>query len=172
MKLFIDTTQKNFVCSLFDNQFNPIKYKIKETKFKVEEIINFFNSLPSMDEIKDFYINVGPGSFTGARIALIYIRTICQIQTKNIYSISTFELIDSNSSLNKIYINASKNKSYCLWENKIFVCDKNENEQEPNYLKIINNFLKYKNKFKKSSIKKIKPIYSSSPQIGTIKGNK
>lgn len=172
MKLFIDTTQKEFVCCLFDEDFKVKMYLIKQTKYKVEEIISFFSQIDNIDIINEYFINLGPGSFTGARIALIYIRTLCQIQSAKIYTTNTFELIKRTFFKKKIYINANKSKSYCLVGKNILVVDKVRKESEIDYKKILFNFPKYLKNFTLVSIDTLAPIYASDPQIGQVKGNK
>ena len=48
----------------------------------VEDIIKFFDNIPNLHKIEDIYINLGPGSFTGARIALLYVRTLAQLNNQ------------------------------------------------------------------------------------------
>ena len=98
MKIFLDTTQSDFVACLFDENFKIKNKIIKETIYKVEEIPQFFTTLLinekiKVQDIKDFYINVGPGSFTGARIALVYVRTIAQMTGAKISITNSFKLL-------------------------------------------------------------------------------
>ncbi len=98
MKLFIDSSQSIFIAALIDNNKVIFSSKI-ETKYKVEEIIQFFDRVPNLHNIHCIYINLGPGSFTGARIALLYIRTLAQLNHKiQVYTSNTYLLL---SILNK-----------------------------------------------------------------------
>lgn len=174
MKLFIDSSQKKFIACLFDNSYKPIYKSIIETKYKVEEIINFFDHVPHFNEIEQIYINIGPGSFTGSRIALLYVRTMAQLNSNiKIYCSTTFEIINQQikkSIFNKkIYINATKNKSYCWTKEEISIVDKNKKEIEINYDDLINNFEKYISIFEIKHLENIKPIYVGEPQIGEMK---
>lgn len=173
MKLFIDSTQKIFVAALL-NDNNTIEYKvITETKYKVEEIINFFDKLSKLDSIKEIYINLGPGSFTGSRIALLYVRTLSQLNSNiNIFTTNSYELLDKQNHSNAksiFYINATKTKSYSLSKNKVEIIDKVFCESQINYEEILNNFSFYQSIFVLSSFKNIQPIYASNPQIGEVK---
>lgn len=173
MKVFIDTTQKYFVACLFNQNFKINHYIIKLTKYKVEEIINFFSLIKDfLNEIKEIYINVGPGSFTGSRVALLYVRTLSQIKKIDIYTTNTFTLIrkTKKTSLFKktLCIPATKNKSYCQKYNKnhIQMINNVKNNLEINYKKLIFNFHKYLNCFSLSKLESLKPVYASEPQIG------
>lgn len=173
MDLFIDSTQKEFVASLM--QDNKIIFKSRiETKYKVEEIISFFDNIEDINKIRNFYINLGPGSFTGSRIALLYIRTIAQINDCNIYATNTFELIKKQMKKSlfldkKIYISATKNKSFMYKNKTIGLVEKSKKEKEINYDYILNNFNIYKPLFIKKELSELEPIYASNPQIGDIK---
>lgn len=173
MKLFIDSTQKVFVAALL-NDNNIIEYKvITETKYKVEEIINFFDNLSKFNWIKEIYINLGPGSFTGSRIALLYVRTLSQLNSNiKMFVTNSYELLDKqnrSSTKSVFYINATKTKSYSLSKNKVEIIDKIFDESQINYEEILNNFSFYQPIFVLSSFKDIQPIYASDPQIGEVK---
>lgn len=172
MKLFIDSSQSQFIAALIEKNRVIFSSKI-DTKYKVEEIIKFFNNVPNLHKIEDIYINLGPGSFTGARIALLYVRTLAQLNNKiKIYTTNTYSLL---SSLNKkffqrkFFIFATKNKSYLLTNKSIKIVDKHNKESQINYDLLLSNFEKYHNNFSISSIENLKPIYASQPQIGEIK---
>ncbi len=169
MKLFIDSSQKMFIALLINDKNKVIYKSTIETKYKVEEIVNFFDGIDCFNQIKDIYINLGPGSFTGSRIALLYVRTMAQINNQiSIYTCSTYDLLKKQSSKLKssFYIEATKNKSYLLKKNKIEVANKHHKEVRIDYDDISNNFDKYITLFKKTDLIELKPIYASEPQIG------
>lgn len=172
MKLFIDSSQSIFIVALIDNNKVIFSSKI-ETKYKVEEIIQFFDRVPNLHNIHHIYINLGPGSFTGARIALLYIRTLAQLNHKiQVYTSNTYLLL---SILNKkllkrqFFIYATKNKSYLLTKKLIKVVNKRNKESQINYDLLLSNFDKYSDAFILSSLESLQPIYASQPQIGEIK---
>ncbi|MBD5423256.1 MAG: hypothetical protein HDR43_02050 [Mycoplasma sp.] len=176
MTLFIDSSQSIFAAAVFDNNKNNIYTCHVETKYKVEEIINFFNNLPYFSEIKNIYVNLGPGSFTGSRIALLYIRTMAQVNSNiKLFASNTYKILSKQHKssklffLKKFYISATKNKSYCLEPNKISIVDKKHKEVQIDYKDIFNNFDKYLDIFIQENLSQIKPIYASEPQIGEIK---
>ena len=116
---------------------------------------------------------MGPGSFTGARIALLYIRTLAQLNHKiQVYTSNTYLLL---SILNKkllkrqFFIYATKNKSYLLTKKLIKVVNKRNKESQINYDLLLSNFDKYSDAFILSSLESLQPIYASHPQIGEIK---
>ena len=172
MKLFIDSSQSRFIAALIENNKVIFASNI-ETKYKVEEIIKFFENVPNLHKIEDIYINLGPGSFTGARIALLYVRTLAQLNNKiKIYTTNTYSLL---SSLNKkffqrkFFIFATKNKSYLLTNKSVKIVNKHAKESEINYDLLLSNFDKFLNTFTLSSLENLQPTYASQPQIGEIK---
>ncbi|MGL5205312.1 MAG: hypothetical protein ACRC7B_00115 [Metamycoplasmataceae bacterium] len=165
---------------LLDDDFN-IKIKtIIKTLYKVEEVVRFFNSLLTdvkmhIKDIKNFYINVGPGSFTGSRIALIYVRTISQITGATIFTTNSFKLLD-NQLDDQLFIAANKNHSFMLSQNNInnvsqtTLVEKTNQEKSIDYNKLLSSFKDYVNLFDlEKDILKIQPEYGSSPQIGSAK---
>ena len=172
MKLFIDSSQSRFIAALIENNKVIFASNI-ETKYKVEEIIKFFDTVPNLHKIEDIYINLGPGSFTGARIALLYVRTLAQLNNQiKIYTTNTYLLL---SSLNKkflqrkFFIFATKNKSYLLTNKSVKIVNKHAKESQINYDLLLSNFDKFLNTFTLSSLENLQPTYASQPQIGEIK---
>ena len=172
MKLFIDSSQSRFIAALIENNKVIFASNI-ETKYKVEEIIKFFENVPNLHDIHNIYINLGPGSFTGARIALLYVRTLAQLNNQiKIYTTNTYSLL---SSLNKkffqrkFFIFATKNKSYLLTNKSVKIVNKHAKESEINYDLLLSNFDKFLNTFTLSSLENLQPTYASQPQIGEIK---
>lgn len=172
MKLFIDSSQSRFIAALIENNKVIFASNI-ETKYKVEEIIKFFDNVPNLHNIHNIYINLGPGSFTGARIALLYVRTLAQLNNQiKIYTTNTYSLL---SSLNKkffqrkFFIFATKNKSYLLTNKSVKIVNKHAKESQINYDLLLSNFDKFLNTFTLSSLENLQPTYASQPQIGEIK---
>lgn len=178
MNIFLDTTQPEFVACLFDENFKIKSKLIKETIYKVEEIPKFFDDLLidkkiNIKDIKNFYINLGPGSFTGSRISLIYVRTIAQIIGSNILTTNSFKLLNDKS--NSLFILANKNHSFKIDKenidsaSKTILTEKSTQEKSIDYLKILNSFADYVHLFKLEETLSIKPEYGSTPQIGSKK---
>ena len=178
MNIFLDTTQNEFVACLFDDNFKIKNKIIKSTTQKVEEIPKFFDSLLinkiiNINDVKNFYINIGPGSFTGSRIALVYVRTIAQITNANILITNSFKLLWSKNT--KMFIYANKNNSFKInIENiedmsKTELVPKSTQEQLIDYKEILNDFNNVASLFVLKSPLDIKPEYGSMPQIGSVK---
>ncbi|MGL4252097.1 MAG: hypothetical protein ACRDCJ_00265 [Metamycoplasmataceae bacterium] len=180
MNIFLDTTQYEFVGCLFDDNFNIKTKTIVKTVYKVEEVTKFFDALlidmnVDIKDIKNFYINIGPGSFTGSRIALIYTRTISQITGASIFTTNSFKLLDSKSD-DQLFIAANKNNSFMISLNNIEhvsktkLVEKTNKEKTIDYNKLLSSFNDYINLFQlETDILKIKPEYGSTPQIGRAK---
>jgi tRNA A37 threonylcarbamoyladenosine modification protein TsaB len=178
MKIFLDTTQSNFVACLFDEKFKIKNKVIKATVYKVEEIPQFFTNILinyklKVEDIKDFYINVGPGSFTGSRIALVYIRTIAQMTGANIFITNSFKLLSEPQ--DDLFIFANKNHSFKINTknindlSKVSLTEKSEHEQLINYTNLLNQFESNLSLFELTKPGDINPEYGSSPQIGSGK---
>lgn len=174
MKLFLDTTQRIFVATILNENDQPIFSKFVDTKYKVEEIIDFFNNVPNFDSIKQIYINLGPGSFTGSRIGLLYVRTIAQLNSEiEVFTTNTFNILkiqNPKKIIKKFFIFATKNKSYYLTKDKMILYHKkSKKELEINYDLLLKNFSKNEKIFSKSNIASLMPIYISQPHIGEQK---
>lgn len=178
MTVFLDTTQNNFVACLFKENYLVEKYSIIKTQRKVEEITFFFNELlinkkMQIKDIESFYINIGPGSFTGSRISLVYVRTIAQITGAKIFITNSFKLLQKNN--NELFVYANKNHSFKIGlkdiDNltKTLLVDKSDQESEIDYKNILFSFKESLNLFKEEDLLKIKPEYGSMPQIGNKK---
>lgn len=152
MKLFIDTSGKKIIFALIDNKNSIISFlshdvlkdTTKITHFLLEKFL--LDKKMNLNDIEEFYITKGPGSFTGVRVGLNIIRSIYLNNKKiKVYTISTFDLLKMKGFKN-IYIPFGKNKSfYKKYDliNKIFLNNK---------IKIINNFDKNINEINKSII--------------------
>lgn len=168
MKLFIDTSQPIFFAAWISDDYKCISFVEKETKYKVEEIVDFFNNVEDVSLIKEIYINIGPGSFTGSRIALLYVRTIIQVFNNiKLFIIDSFSLLSSTDKNKCIY--ATKNKSYCFDGKHISIIE-NANKLTPiDFQDIVNNFENYIHKFKLTNVKNAQPLYVGDFQVGEIK---
>lgn len=168
MKLFIDSSQKEYAFCLFDEKFNILFSEIVETKFKVEEIINSFSQIKEqVQKIDGIYINKGPGSFTGSRVALLYVKVLSIMLEINIYSTNTFEIIKHIERKENVCINATKNNSFCYINNTITKTAKQQQEESIDYSKLFSEFGKYIDIFEIDE--NVEPVYGSNPQIGAKK---
>ncbi len=103
MKLFIDTSNKKIIFATIDNENNVVNFFIEDTNNDVVK-----NALPKLDtflnrsslklnEIDNFYITIGPGSFTGVKVAYNIISSIALLKDiGKIGVIETFKLIEQD----------------------------------------------------------------------------
>lgn len=177
MKLFVDTCCKDLYIAIFKDNSLYKKIHIKNIVKKVEPLISEFCKLIShdislRDDINQYYINIGPGSFTGARSALIYFKTFAAILNKEVFISNTFEIISAYSNQCDLYLNATKSNSF-KWncqKKAIYVVEKSDNETEIDYKKIEENISKVFTKFRLLENEQIiEPLYGKNPQIGSVK---
>lgn len=115
MKIIIDTSNKDLYVALISED-KTLRYKLCENLVKKADALPgvFLEVMGDIKtkEITDFYITLGPGSFTGARTGLVFARSICQITKANLHTTSSIQLIAGPTGTRKIYIDARSKKSY------------------------------------------------------------
>ena len=118
MRLFIDTANKKIILAIVNNKNEIVDFFIKDTNndvaktsvFLIEKFISKNNL--NFKDIEGYMITIGPGSFTGVKVALNIIRTIDLLYPiKKVYTINNFDLLKQK---NKKYtaIPFGKNKFY------------------------------------------------------------
>ncbi|WP_033161057.1 tRNA (adenosine(37)-N6)-threonylcarbamoyltransferase complex dimerization subunit type 1 TsaB [[Mycoplasma] collis] len=181
MNIFFDSCNEDLIIALFDEEFKLIDFIIKKNlKQKAEILADLFLELLNSNKlkafnIKNFYLNLGPGSFTGVRIGLVFIRTIVQITNAKIYSTNTFNLLSFDNQEKKEYlIDAKGNTSYQAFakngklHSEIKIINK-KTENNFNFQNLLNNFqnLVENNVFKlEKNVLNIKPLYIKKTNIG------
>ncbi|QHX35710.1 tRNA threonylcarbamoyladenosine biosynthesis protein TsaB [Spiroplasma sp. TIUS-1] len=101
--LFIDTTNNKIVfIYLHDNKL--IDSIVVDAKNKISEIFDdelkmfLAKQKTELNEISEFYVTKGPGTFTGVRIGLSIVKTIWTINKDiKVYSINTMQLMAGKS---------------------------------------------------------------------------
>ncbi len=115
MKIIIDTSNKDLFVSLIKNdktiRYLLIKDLVKKADALPQVFLDVLQDVKTKD-ITDFYITLGPGSFTGARTALVFARSICQITNANLHTTSSIQLIAGPIGAKDIYIDARSKMSY------------------------------------------------------------
>ncbi|QJR44231.1 hypothetical protein [Mycoplasma miroungirhinis] len=181
MNLFYDTCLDDLVIILFDQHFNLIAFKkIDKLNKKVDVVPKLTKDILdennlNINNIKSFYLNIGPGSFTGSRIAVTYLKTIAQILKTDIYTTTSYLLINKQTKNHIIYLKSSKYSCYeiILDQNKNVISTsliQNKQIDEINYTDLIYNFSNYLDIFTKvDNLENLKVMYFHEPQIGDIK---
>lgn len=185
MKLFLDTSNDDFVVALFDNKFDRLNsYIIKNQPKKVPLIPQYIKKISienniKINDINDFYINLGPGFFTGVRISLVFVRTIALMTNANVHTISSMQILaKQNPSKKSFSINAAGGKVYKYFTNdNIFSIENIKIEQLENqeidfinYENLIENFQDFSSLFTmQKDLMNIEPYYIKNPQIGVKK---
>ncbi len=115
MKIIIDTSNKDLYVALIKDG-KTLRYKLQENLVKKADALpNIFLEVMGdikTKEITDFYITLGPGSFTGARTGLVFARSSCQITKANLHTTSSIQLIAGPQKDMEVYIDARSGKSY------------------------------------------------------------
>lgn len=183
MKIFADSTGTDLIIILLNNENKIVDFIWdKNLLKKVEKIPQNFQDLliknqVKIQDIKTIYLNIGPGTFTGSRISLVFFRTIAQIHFIDFFTINSFEIINQQTKDQKIFIDAKGNKLYCgefNQQNKLINISIAEKDQQKinaiNYSKIIENFSEYLHLFKENkNLLEVEALYIKKPQIGSIK---
>nr|WP_318032784.1 tRNA (adenosine(37)-N6)-threonylcarbamoyltransferase complex dimerization subunit type 1 TsaB [Mycoplasmopsis caviae] len=184
--MYLDTANEDFALALLDDNHNVIAQKVLESYPKKVELIPQMttqilqeNNLKIQD-FDTFYINIGPGFFTGVRIALVYLRTIALITSAKIKTISTMQILARQNKRKRAFkINAQGNKYYLYKSNKKNCFNHNDiaietgtfnSYDKVNYFSLFDCFIDYLEDFKTyDDIMDIEPYYIKMPQIGAKK---
>ncbi|MGE4357275.1 MAG: tRNA (adenosine(37)-N6)-threonylcarbamoyltransferase complex dimerization subunit type 1 TsaB [Candidatus Omnitrophota bacterium] len=99
--LSIDSSTKNLTMAINENEEIIFEFE-QEAEFSCNKIIFpllneiFEKSGISLKDIELFAVGIGPGSFTGTRIALSVMKTFAYLENKPIIGISTLDVIAYN----------------------------------------------------------------------------
>ncbi|WGI36825.1 tRNA (adenosine(37)-N6)-threonylcarbamoyltransferase complex dimerization subunit type 1 TsaB [Mesomycoplasma lagogenitalium] len=180
MNIFIDSTLDDLVIGLFNENKQLVDYEIKvKLKEKSEILPSIFNQILkrnslTINNINNYFINLGPGTFTGSRISLVFCRTICQVNNSNLFTTNTFELISYDKEKNFFFVDARGNSAYMAQAEKgkllseIQVVEKKEKNDTVNYQKFFNDFRYIFNEIfeLEKDLLKVEPVYIKKPHIG------
>lgn len=173
MNFFIDTTSKYLALAIFEKNFQLIDFLVSEIKNKADQLPELVRQIlvknnKNITEFTAFFINLGPGSFTGCRIGLTFFRTIAQLEKKELWTTSTFSLLSFKETENKqYYVDYSEKSQFSAFakEGKIFsgifeIKEKTNKSSEINYNLIFSNFADAKKLFKKENdLINVFPLY-------------
>ena len=97
----MDTTSQNAAVALMNNEKLMGEYMISNLKTHSQLIMPMMSDLIkntglTVDDVDVFSVCTGPGSFTGVRIGMTAIRTICQAAKKPIVGITSLKSLSLN----------------------------------------------------------------------------
>ena len=98
----------------------------QQSEFLVKELDTLLNKFKvNKEEIKDIIVSIGPGSYTGVRIALTIAKTIATALNIDIYPVSSLRVKKCDNLPSICLINARSNRSYfgVYRENQVIVND-------------------------------------------------
>ncbi|TPE57582.1 tRNA (adenosine(37)-N6)-threonylcarbamoyltransferase complex dimerization subunit type 1 TsaB [[Mycoplasma] falconis] len=183
MNLFIETSLSDLYFCLFKK--NKVIASINKPNLvkKTDAFYETLNELfkkanVSLKDIENIYTTLGPGSFSGARIGLLFAKTIAQISDKQMYTTATYNLFKvqnylQNKDVNNVYIKANKYSVYHIsfLPNLASEIINNDNNFEIfDYSLFENNLSLYFQEFKQEKdLETVELLYLHEPQIG---GNK
>ena len=123
LTLCIDTAYKYLtVCLIKDCEIiasyseECFKRQSENVFLALEEVFNKVNINKS--DIDSICISEGPGSYTGVRIGMTIAKTLCAIESKDLYTISTLRLYASNNPNTMVLMNARADRAYLGIYNK------------------------------------------------------
>ncbi len=114
MELFVDSVGKQFNLAIINNKkvltFKSIKTDKNTANNGVYWIKEFLEKNQiNLSDIKGYYFTIGPGSFTGTKVALNIIQTFELVNpTNNFYIINNFNLLKTKKQ--KVAIEIGRNK--------------------------------------------------------------
>lgn len=147
MKFFLDTSNKKLVMAIIDTENKIVNFSIEDSKNDmVKKTVSSIEKFISenkfkIENIKEYMITIGPGSFTGVKVALNIIKSINLVnEIEKIHIISTFKLL-RNDNMKYTAIKFGKSKFYL--KNNSFPRITVKTEEEIN--KLDNVTIDYKN---------------------------
>lgn len=193
--LAMDTSHKHLAVALIKDNKIINKYCELCPKKQSEYLMPVIDSLCKEANVKPLAIDsvvcsIGPGSYTGVRIALTSAKVICALRNIPLYTISTLDLLSddncavildarSNRAYYGIYKNGQlvddinvdtlENISKLIEENKI-IGDASLFGKEDNYPDIADNFLKHQDKWHlEKNVDTVVPLYLKDAQSYMVK---
>lgn len=185
LSLFIDTSYKYL--SVVINKGDQIIASYCEECFKrqSEELFMVLDNLFKTNniekkELSAVYITVGPGSYTGVRIALTLAKVFCSISKANFYTISTLKLyagkkenclVIMDARANRAYVGAY-NKGACLLKDTVLPLEKIKIDgfnvvldgalvgKDNTVIDVVNNYMELKDEFELvEDVDHLTPVY-------------
>lgn len=119
MNLFIDSSNNYLIFVLFNDNEIIDRYteltNRNQSEIFFERLDSFLNKNKlKIKNINNFYFAKGPGSFTGIRVGLTFAKGLVVSHFKNVYVLSSLEILLDETDHNYACIDARNNKYYVL----------------------------------------------------------
>lgn len=141
LNLFIDTSYKYLTVAISEGDKIVASYCEECFKRQSEEVFMVLDDLfkthkIAKKDISSVYITLGPGSYTGVRIALTIAKVFCSISKAKLYGISTLKLYAGKKEKCLVLMDARANRAYlgiydrgeCLLKDVVLPLDKIESD--------------------------------------------
>lgn len=120
--LCMDTSHRYLVLALLEDNKEQASYVTyawkKQSEIIFVELIRLMETIGwSSDDIDEVVITVGPGSYTGIRIAMTIAKVFCATKHKTLYTISTLQLYAGKQTCTVILDARSNRVYYGKYEN-------------------------------------------------------
>lgn len=116
MNLFVDTSSKYLIFSLFDNTVKAMKIietNKNQSELFINELDDFLTSNDiTLKEIDMFFFAQGPGSFTGIRVGLSFAKALRVSGYSNVYTIDSLDYLFDNYNNDEAIIDARSNRYF------------------------------------------------------------
>lgn len=193
--LAMDTSHKHLVVALIKDNKIINKYCELCPKKQSEYLMPVIDNICKQANVKPLEIeavvcSIGPGSYTGVRIALTSAKVICALRNIPLYTISTIDLLSDDNCA--VILDARSNRAYygiyengklindinvdtldnikALIDNKEIIGDASLFDKEDNYPDIAENFLKHQNKWHlENNVDTVVPLYLKDAQSYMVK---
>ncbi|MCV3743701.1 tRNA (adenosine(37)-N6)-threonylcarbamoyltransferase complex dimerization subunit type 1 TsaB [Ureaplasma sp. ES3154-GEN] len=131
--LFLDLTSKFCIIGLYDINQQLIASEIRLTNNNLTDIVNQIifnlfeeNNLSIEKNLQAIYLNNGPGSFTGLRVASIIAKTLMITYDINLYVCDHLKLLTKHITNTLAFLDAKGDKMYAYHDQKYFIIKKND----------------------------------------------
>lgn len=193
--LAMDTSHKHLVVALIKDNKIINKYCELCPKKQSEYLMPVIDNICKQANVKPLEIeavvcSIGPGSYTGVRIALTSAKVICALRNIPLYTISTIDLLSDDNCA--VILDARSNRAYYgiyengklindinvdtldnikeLIDNKEIIGDASLFDKEDNYPDIAYNFLKHRNLWHlEDNVDTVVPLYLKDAQSYMVK---
>ena len=117
MILGIDTAYKHLSLVLIKDgkviaSYSELAFKKQSEEIFVRLDYLFKKHNLNKKELKAIYLSIGPGSYTGLRIALTLAKVLAQLNNLELYTIDTLRLYSANKENTMVIMDARANRAY------------------------------------------------------------